>query len=165
MSTLPADDTRLQDFWLDARKRARIGGLEVFVGTPWGDVVVPPAWGFGDSPALAHQLLDLVLAGAKTATTGLLQQYQDEGEPIPQVGDLSILLDGSDIPRALIRDVEVVCARFGDITAEQAAAEGEGDRALATWRADHRRYFERAGYLIDDDSLVIWERFEVLYQT
>ena len=158
----PAD--AIQEFWRLAARAARIGELDVYVGTPWGHVVPPQAWSFGDSPAMAQRLLDLVLTGYKTATTGLRQEYLDAGEALPKAGDLSILLDGSGTPRALVRNVEVVEARFADITAAQAAAEGEGDRSLASWRADHRHYFERLGYPIDDDSAVIWERFEVLYQ-
>jgi len=124
---------------------------------------VPPAWSFGDTPEMADKLLALVSAGKKTATTGLYQEYVNDGEPLPIVGELSIILDGGGLPQALVREAEVVVTRFGDITPQQAAAEGEGDQTLESWRAGHRAFFEGRSHIIDDDSLVVWERFELLY--
>ncbi|MDR2974849.1 MAG: ASCH domain-containing protein [Propionibacteriaceae bacterium] len=153
----------LQDFWSVASRYARLGDLEVFMGTPWSEALAPEAWSFGDSADLANELLALVLAGKKTATTGLYQEYVDEEEPLPKVGDLSIILDGASHPRALVRDQEVVITTFGDVTPEQAAAEGEGDRTLESWRQAHREVWERRGLAITDDTKVVWERFKVLY--
>ena len=124
---------------------------------------LPPAWSFGDTPEMADRLLALVLAGQKTATTGLYQEYVDDGESLPHVGELSIILDGDGLPQALVREADIVVTRFGDITPQQAAAEGEGDQTLESWRASHRAFFESRGHIIDDDSPVVWERFEVLY--
>jgi len=124
---------------------------------------VPPAWSFGDTPEMADRLLALVLAGKKTATTGLYQEYVDDGESLPVVGELSIILDGNGLPQALVREADVVVIRFGDITPQQAAAEGEGDQTLESWRAAHRTFFEGRGHSIDDDSLIVWEHFDVLY--
>ena len=124
---------------------------------------VPPTWSFGDTSEMANRLLALVLSGKKTATTGLYQEYIDGGESLPIVGELSIILDGDGLPRALVREAEVVVTRFGDITPAQAAAEGEGDQTLESWRANHRAFFEGRGHTINNDSLVVWERFEVLY--
>jgi len=157
-----ADDA-LQDFWRVARSRAGIGNADVYLGIPWGEAVVPPAWSFGDSPELADSLLNLVLSGAKRATTGVEQEYLDQNEPLPQPGELSIILDGAGRPRALVREIEVRVLPFGDVTAEQAAAEGEGDLSLQWWRQAHQETFARYGYAVDDGTNVVWERFEVLY--
>ena len=62
---------------------------------------------FGDSPALADELLGLVLAGKKTATCGTLSQFGPGGEPMPQVGRRDILLDGAGRPAAVIETTEV----------------------------------------------------------
>ena len=66
----------------------------------------PVVWSFGDHPALADELLGLVLDGTKTATASLLWYYEEGGETIPAVGDLSIITDGNGTPRALIRTTD-----------------------------------------------------------
>ncbi len=158
----PAEDD-LQRFWAVASRYARVGDMDVLIGTPWGQAVAPPAWSFGSTPEMADDLLGLVLAGAKTATSSLKQEYDDDSEPLPKANDLSIVLDGAGRPRALIRTTQVLLTRFGDLTAQQAAAEGEGDLSLDYWRQAHRRFWEAAGHTITDDSLVVWERFKLLH--
>jgi len=154
----------LHEFWAMAQAHVGIGTLRGVVPTPWNDAILPPAFSFGDSPELAEQLLALVLDGKKTATTGLEQEYLDEGEPIPKVGDLSIVTDGRGTPKALIRDEEVCIVPFGEVTAKQAALEGEDDCTLEAWRQAHRDVWRRRGVEITDDTRVVWERFSVKYQ-
>ena len=54
---------------------------------------------------------------------------------------------------------------FGEVDAEHAAAEGEGDLSLDHWRDVHRRFFERSagGEPVTDDMPVLLEEFSVLY--
>jgi uncharacterized protein YhfF len=159
----PSDDHRINAFWAVAHRYADIGDLDVVMGRQWGEAVPPPAWSFGDSPDMADRLLGLVLEGRKTATSGLYQEYVDSGQPLPKVGDLSIIVDGSGRPGALVRDVEVQTVPFGDVTPAQATAEGEGDCSLDSWREGHREFWLRDGYEVGDGTLVVWERFKVLY--
>jgi len=155
-------DDRIQQFWSLARGRAKVGELDVVMGRSWGEAIAPPAWSFGASTEQADTLLDLVLTGRKTATSGLYEEYQRDGEPIPLEGDLSIIVDGSGTPKVLVREAEVVTVPFGKITPAQAEAEGEGD--LETWRETHRTFWQNRGYDVDDNTLVVWERFTVVYQ-
>jgi uncharacterized protein YhfF len=155
------DDDVLQTFWRVARSRAGVGNADVYLGVPWGEALVPPAWSFGEDPEMADRLIDLVLSGAKRATTGVEQDYTDQDEPLPQVGELSIILDGAGVPRALVREMDVQVLPFGQVSTAQAVAEGEGD--LEQWRAIHRETFARSGYEITDETPVVWERFDVLY--
>lgn len=154
-------------FWETARAHAKIGRLPVVTGVGVTAAVPPPAWSFGDNPALADELLALVLAGEKTATTTSVAELEAAGEPIPQVGELSILLDGAGHPRALIRTTEVRRARFGDVDEEYAAREGEDDRTLTSWRREHAKYFRRVlegtGTPVDDDLELVLETFEVVH--
>jgi uncharacterized protein YhfF len=163
----PADGDEIAAFWQLARGRAGLGRLAVVVGHGAGASVPPPAWAFGDSPRLADELLGLVLDGTKTATTTALSELTDAGEPVPEPGDLSIVLDGRGHPRALIRTTEVRVVRFADVDAEHARLEGEDDRTLATWVVEHERYFRRvlaaAGRELDGDTAMVLERFEVRY--
>ena len=103
----------------------------------------PQAWSFGDEPELAEKLLDAVLAGDKSATSSALWDYDEEGAPLPVVGELSILLDGENHPRALIRTTSVETTAFEEVDEDFAAAEGEGDRTLESWRKGHEAYFRR----------------------
>jgi len=153
-------ESSLTQFWEAARHYSGSDEQSTDLTGPKDEV--PPAWSFGDTPEMANRLLALVLTGKKTATTGLYQEYVDASESLPIVGELSIILDSKGTPQALVREAEVVVTRYGDITPAQATAEGEGDRTLESWRASHRAFFEGRGHTIDDDSLVVWERFEVL---
>jgi uncharacterized protein YhfF len=120
------------------------------------------AWGFGDTAEMATALGLLVRDGPKRATASLRSWY-DDGEPMPRGGDLSVILDGGGEPLCVIRTTAVEVRRFGDVDAEFAWAEGEGDRSLAYWREEHIRFFAAAGTPVGDDSDVVLERFELLW--
>lgn len=111
---------------------------------------------FGDGPELADRLLDLVLAGRKTATCWSVRDGQ-----ITRVGRNMIALDGDGAPRAVLRTVALSKCRFNDVGPGFAAAEGEGDLTLDWWREAHRRYFERNGGFAPD--MLLWcEHFRVI---
>lgn len=162
-----AQADQITRFWDVARPSAGRSSHGGAVGERSENVVPPPAWSFGDSPALADELLDLVLTGRKSATASLVLEYAEADEPQPRKGDLSILLDGAGEPRAVIRTTQVDVVPFSEVTAEHARLEGEGDRTLDSWRSDHERYWRRSLAGTDhefDPSLdVICERFSVLY--
>ncbi|GAA1745785.1 ASCH domain-containing protein [Aeromicrobium alkaliterrae] len=129
---------------------------------------VPEAWAFGDHAALADELLALVLSGAKTATASSLWDVEADGDPVPRVGDVSILLDGSGDPRGVIRTTQVRIVPFIDVDAEHARLEGEGDLSLSHWREGHEAFFRRTatdGRDFDPRMPVVCERFELLHPT
>ena len=114
------------------------------------------SFAFGDSPALADQLLELVMKGVKTATCST------EDEPnVSKPGERWIVLDGRGMPRCVIETTEVSFRRFGDVDATFAHDEGEGDRSLAYWRDAHRRYFGRLGKF-REDMMLMCERFRLV---
>ncbi|MFG6412730.1 ASCH domain-containing protein [Roseateles sp. DC23W] len=122
---------------------------------------------FGDSEALADELALLVLRGVKRATAGSLWSYEDQGMRVPKPGDLSIVTDGSGHPLCVIETRSVATVPYDEVTAEFAAAEGEGDGSLAFWREAHRQYFQRecakAGRQFHEHMLLACERFAVVY--
>jgi uncharacterized protein YhfF len=120
------------------------------------------AWGFGSSPETATELGLLVRDGPKRATASLRSAY-DGGEPLPAVGDLGVILDGDGIPLCVVRTTAVEERAFGDVDEEFAWTEGEGDRSLAYWRAAHVRFFADGGVQVDDETPVVLERFELLW--
>ena len=111
---------------------------------------------FGDNPALADELVELVLAGTKTATCWAAEQGL-----LTEVGKRMVVLDGAGRPRAVIETVELTQHRFPDVDAAFARDEGEGDRTLAYWRGAHETYFTRLGQFAPD--MLLWcERFRVV---
>jgi uncharacterized protein YhfF len=120
-----------------------------------------PRWAFGDSPALANELLALVLSGRKTATCGPLWEYDAEGVPLPKPGDRSVVLDGSGVPSCVVELTEVSIKRIGDVDASFAYDEGESDRTLEEWRRIHEEFFRRHGG-VSDDLEVVCERFRLV---
>jgi uncharacterized protein YhfF len=116
---------------------------------------------FGDSPAMADELLALVLAGRKTATCGALRDFPEGSPDRPVVGRRDVVLDGQGRRAAVIETVEVTVRRFDEIDEAFAYDEGEGFRTLADWRAGHQRYFERNGGFSPDMDLIC-ERFRLV---
>ena len=158
-------DSEIGEFWEVARTRVGVGRLVVITGQ--SPSVPPPAWAFGDSPALADELLAAVLAGTKTATSSGVWEYEQGEDGFPKEGDLSIILDGRGHPRALVRTTAVRVATFAEVDAEFARAEGEDDGSLEAWRVGHAAYFSRSlaarGAAFDDSVSLVLERFELRF--
>ncbi|WP_456696806.1 ASCH domain-containing protein [Aeromicrobium sp. P5_D10] len=156
----------IDTFWTAARHQTRTNPVPGYLGTYSGEALAPPAWAFGATPEQADELIALVLDGTKTATASAQWDYEHEGEQLPRVGDLSIVLDGSEHPRALIEVTQVEVRPFDDVDAEHALLEGEGDRSLEHWRTVHERFFtDHAGHDrgFTPAMPVVLERFRVLY--
>lgn len=123
--------------------------------------------GFGDSEALSESLISLILAGSKRATCSLLWSYEFNGDAVPKVGDIEVVLDwhGRPILVQQVTGVEVV--PFDCVTADFAANEGEGDCSLRHWQKEHWRYFtdecRRIGRPVQKSMPLVCERFEVRY--
>ncbi len=124
------------------------------------------AWHFCDNESDANELADLVLAGTKRATAGLLWSYEAEGEPLPAVGDLSIVTDWEGQARCVIRTTSVEVIPFEAVSPEFAAIEGEGDGSLSYWREAHEAAFTRelagANRTFEPSMPVVCECFEVV---
>ena len=113
------------------------------------------------------ELAELVLAGRKRATAGSLLAYELEKEPLPKVGDLSVVTDWEGRARCVIRTTAVEVVPFDTVTPEFAATEGEGDGSLEYWRRVHWAYFtselQGTGREPRPDMPVVCERFEVVF--
>lgn len=161
----PDSQGDIEAYWTLARSQARLTDIPGYFGPTPLEVLTPPAWAFGATPEEADELLALVLAGTKTATASALWDYEAEGEQPPQVGALSIVLDGAGHPRALLETTEVTVVPFDEVSAEHAFDEGEGDRSLAHWREVHERFFtdtmSHRGFA--PDMPVVLERFRLLH--
>ena len=124
---------------------------------------------FGDSPAMATELANLVLAGTKRATAGLARDFGDGPgqEPTPVVGGCVVLVDGTGEPRAVWRTTEVRVGPLDSVDESFAWDEGEGERTRDDWLAMHRRYLarqaERDGFAFHDGIETVFERFRIVW--
>lgn len=116
---------------------------------------------FGDSPEMADELLALVLCGKKTATVSVVL----ESDQKPNVGDLSLVLDGRGNPACVIKTVHLEMVKFCDLTWDMVKLEGE-DETFEQWKAGNIRYWTRdaarRGYTFTDQTPITFERFEVV---
>jgi uncharacterized protein YhfF/GNAT superfamily N-acetyltransferase len=156
LDTAIARGNGVERFWRDF-----CAGVRLPVDTPY------QAWYFGDTPALAHELVELVLHGPKRATAGLAAANDESPDSKPERDGYSVVTEFDGTPRAVIRTTSVDRRAFRDVDDAFAWDEGEGDRTLADWKEGHRRFFCRelaaAGQAFDEGMLVDLERFELLY--
>jgi uncharacterized protein YhfF len=129
-------------------------------------------FGFGGTP-LREQLVAAVLRGDKTATAGLLVDYERDGEPLPKAGERYAVVDNEGRDVAVIETTDVNVCRIGDTDEQFARDEGEGFESVAAWREAHDRYWrsyadEIRAYLgdpdwdVSDDTLYVAERFRLV---
>ena len=122
------------------------------------------AWAFGGEP---DQLAELVLRGQKTATASAYDLYELEKEPLPRIGDYSVILDARNEAKCIIQTTKLYVVPFCEITESHAYKEGEGDKSLAYWRMVHEQFFSeclnKVGRDFDEMMNVLCEEFEVVY--
>ncbi len=134
---------------------------------PEAPVAIPLTYHFCDNSADAKVCADLVVKGQKQATAASLVELEMVGYPVAQPGDYALITDLEGEARAVIRTTTVEIRRFGDVDAQFAWDEGEGDRSLAWWREAHLAYYQRvladSGIRVDDELMIACERFETLF--
>ena len=123
------------------------------------------AWAFGEAP---DKLAELVVRGIKTATCSAYDLYLLEGEPLPEAGDCSVILDSGDEAVCIIKTLKVYVTEYKNVSPEHAFKEGEGDRSLEYWRLVHESFLKNelasAGLQFDENTKVVCEEFEVVYR-
>jgi uncharacterized protein YhfF len=124
---------------------------------PTGEV----AFAFGDSPAMADELLALVIAGEKTATCAPLREFGPGKAAMPQAGRRDIVLDGRGRRRAVIETLKVEVLPFEEVPLEYAIHAGEGMATVEDWRQGYRRYIDRHGGFETGIEMVC-ERFRLI---
>jgi uncharacterized protein YhfF len=120
---------------------------------------------------LRDQLVAAILDGTKTTTTGLVEDYEREGEPLLRPGDREVVIDSAGDPVTLIEIVAVRVVRVGDVDLAHAIGEGEGYGCVADWRAGHEAFWHSAeireeigdpSFTVNDDTLAVATEFRVI---
>ncbi|MGW7797123.1 ASCH domain-containing protein [Staphylococcus xylosus] len=122
------------------------------------------AWSFGVDE---DELAKLVKQGDKTATTSGYEAYKVEDEPLPQVGEVSVILNEKGHPQCVIQTTRVYQTPFNEVTEHHAYLEGEGDKSLAYWHKAHidffKPYYESLELTFNESIIVVCEEFKLLY--
>lgn len=122
---------------------------------------------------LRDQLVAAILSGAKTTTTGLVADYEHEGEALPVPGRREVVVDSAGRPVTVIETVAVRVIRLADVDLAHALGEGEGYTSVAQWRAGHERFWhsgqmrealDNPSFTVDDDTPVVAVEFRVVGQ-
>ena len=108
---------------------------------------------------LRRQLVEAVLRGEKTATAGLLADYEAEGEEPEPEGSRSALLGYKDEPVAVVELTESRVVPAAAIDERFARDEGEGYESVDDWRIAHERFFGRR---IEPETEIVAIRFRVV---
>jgi uncharacterized protein YhfF len=120
---------------------------------------------------LRDQLVAAIVSGAKTTTTGLVADYEHEGEPLPRPGERAVVVDSAGEPVTVIETVAVRVIPLADVDLAHALGEGEGYASVADWRAAHERYWhseqlraalDDPSFTVHDDTLVVAEEFRLV---
>lgn len=123
---------------------------------------------FGDNESSANHLAQLVVAGQKRATAGLVWSFEHDGKSPPQAGALSVVTNWGGEPMCVIETTSVSVVPFDKVDAQFAAAEGEGDETLGYWQQVHWAYFGREcvriGRRRTSTMPIVCEHFEVVYK-
>ena len=131
-----------------------------------------PRMEFAFPGPLRDRLVAAILSGAKTATTGLVLDYERAGEPLPEVGRLLAVVDSADRRVAAIEVTQVRVIRLADVDLQHALDKGEGDESVAEWRAGHEEFWHSAEvrdelgdphFTVNDDTLVLAQRFRLVH--
>lgn len=146
--------------------------IEPFVAAALADTPLDVAgravhtWDEGEGPARAESRLERILAGDQRASARPLAALRADGNDVPVRGDLLVVRDGRDRPRAVVEVIEQNVVPF-DVVDEHFAADcGEGDLSLRHWRDTHHATFERQARRVADADPrlpVVTVRFRLVY--
>lgn len=126
------------------------------------------AFSIGTQKEHADEGAKLILDGVKIATSSHPAEYGDEGIP-PFPGALSVLLDGSGKPVAVLETLETKLRTLDELDEEFARDYGEWDRTLVTLKSNLASYYRplvdnRDG--IDNEEIeLLCERFRIVFRT
>jgi uncharacterized protein YhfF len=136
-----------------------------------GGAEAPGIMQLGSPGELRDQLVAAVLDGSKTSTTGVVADYEHEGEELPRVGERSVVVDSAGQGVAVVEVTEVRVVPLGEVDLAHAVDEGEGYTTVEQWRRGHEAFWhspemrealDDPHFTVDDGTPVVLERFRVV---
>ena len=129
--------------------------------------------GFGmPNSDLRRELVELVLAGSKTATASLLVEFELDNETVPSAGMREAVIDADGRFVGELETTECRVLRMADVDDDFARDEGEGFADAAEWRVAHegfwnayvddlRRRLDDPAWILTDDTQIVCQRFRL----
>lgn len=149
--------TTIKTYWKDFQKH----------NPEYLSVSEPPSFYFCATKEEADACALLVVQKVKQATSPSLWWFEKYDERFPEIGDLSIVTDWDNEPKAVIKTTAVTIVKFKDVTDAYAFIEGEGDKSLAYWKKVHWDYYANEmkvfGDYPDEEMDVVCEYFETIW--
>ncbi|CAG8999480.1 MAG: hypothetical protein CENE_01454 [Candidatus Celerinatantimonas neptuna] len=122
---------------------------------------------FCDDEYHANECARLIRHDVKKASCSLKAAYEQGQDPLPQVGQLTVVLNWQQDPICIVQLKSVTFCPFNQVLPEFARAEGEGDGSYAWWKQAHMRFFtdfaKEIGVTFDESSELVLEKFERVY--
>lgn len=104
-------DDEIGNFWELARFHAKLNVAPSYFGPTTLEVVRPPAWSFGETPADADEFVAQIAGDERISTSTPASAYDEAGHEedtaLPVPGALSILCNGAGHPVALLETDQV----------------------------------------------------------
>lgn len=143
----------------------------------WGDYLdahledafaeAPKTIHFSDNEKDANECAKLAKRGIKRATSHSLLALQYRKEPLPKVGDFTVVTNWNGKAQCIVQTTGVKFKPFFSIDLEYAELEGEGDKSLEHWKKTHWEYYERElkpfNRVPSDSMIVVCEEFEKVF--
>lgn len=135
------------------------------------EIAALPTAEFAFPGPLRDQLVAAILDGSKTSTTGLVADYEHEGDPLPVVGGRAVVVDSAGAPVAVIETTACRIVPLAEVDLAHAVDEGEGYTTVAEWRTGHESFWNSApmrealedpDFTVDDTTLTVLERFRLV---
>ncbi len=105
------NDDEIGNFWELARFHAKLNVAPSYFGPTTLEVVRPPAWSYGETPAEADEFVARMEGDERLSTSTPAAAYDEVGHEedtaLPVPGALSILCNGAGHPIALLETDQV----------------------------------------------------------
>lgn len=128
----------------------------------------PKVTHFGNSENEVNEALKLILSGKKRAISHSLLGLQHRKEPLPKIGDFTVLTDWKGEAKCILRTVAVRLKPFFSIRESYSKIEGEGDLSLAYWKKKYwdtyTKELEAFGRVPRESMIVVCEYFEKVFE-
>lgn len=130
-------------------------------------IPLPSAWMFGDgTKSMGDKLGNLVLSGLKTGTCSAFELFALDKEPLPELGQYDMILNGDSEPIAIIKNTKIEMKKMNEVDEVFARSEGEGDLSYEYWYEAHQGFFteqlKRHNLKFSPEILLVCENFEVI---
>lgn len=115
---------------------------------------------FGRDRKISDRLINLIVKGRKQAKSSLYHKTKK----LPEVGSYAVVLDHQSDPCCLVKYTDFVVKPFSKVDLEFAEADGDTTGDIHVWADERRHSFEREGARFNESSLILFEKFQLVFK-